>query len=801
MRVLVTATNPDGHGAGHEHAGRAGRVRPAGEHGPADVTGTPQRTVTLTATPGTWTGPGITYAYQWQRADGGDVDRTSPARPARRTRSAAADEGDDVRVLVTATQQRRHDQRGERPTGAVSGRCPPATRPCRRSPARRSAPYTLTATHRHAGAAAATPTPTSGSARPTATGWIDISGATGADVHARRRRRGLGRSASLVTATNPDGERRARRARRPRPSRARRRSTGRADDQRHARSAPPRSPRRRAPGAGSATATPTSGSARPTAGDWTNIAGATAPTYTIGVGDEGAALSPASSPPPTPTATVERRQRGDRASSRRPAGEHRARRRSPARAQRGDTLTATAGTWSGLGNTYAYQWQRSPDGGSTWTEHRRRDGSTYTLAAADEGDACACSSPPPTPTARVARGERRRPAPCSPPPRRTPPPRRSPAPRRAAHAHRRRGDVGRARQRLRLPVAALGRRHHVDEHPRRDRARTTLAVADEGDVRAPARHRHQPRRQRVSVASAPTATVHAPRRRSNTAAPTITGTAQRASALTATQGTWTGAGNAYAYQWQRSTDGGDAGRASPAPPRRATRSPSPTRAPPARARHRHEPRRRARARRAAPTSTVPSVPAGHTAAPAVSGTPQRSFTLTGDAGHVERHRQRLHLPVAAQRRRRLHEHHRRHRLELHARGRPTRAPTLRLLVTATNADGTVTAASAATARRARRPAGEHRGADDLRHGRAHRHPDRRAGDVERDRQQLRLSVAALARRRRRGRTSAARPRSPTSLATADEGDELRLRRDGHQPRRDRQRRQRGDGDGAAPPRR
>ena len=54
----------------------------------------------------------------------------------------------------------------------------------------------------------------------------------------------------------------------------------------------------------------------------------------------------------------------------------------------------------------------------------------------------------------------------------------------------------------------------------------------------------------ATATSTPTATVtSAPP--VNTARPAITGTVQRGAILTAGQGTWTGNGNTYAYQWQR----------------------------------------------------------------------------------------------------------------------------------------------------------------------------------------------------------------------------------------------------------
>ena len=41
----------------------------------------------------------------------------------------------------------------------------------------------------------------------------------------------------------------------------------------------------------------------------------------------------------------------------------------------------------------------------------------------------------------------------------------------------------------------------------------------------------------------------------NTAPPVVSGDAVRSSLLSATQGTWDGDGNAYSYQWQRSSTG------------------------------------------------------------------------------------------------------------------------------------------------------------------------------------------------------------------------------------------------------
>ena len=61
-------------------------------------------------------------------------------------------------------------------------------------------------------------------------------------------------------------------------------------------------------------------------------------------------------------------------------------------------------------------------------------------------------------------------------------------------------------------------------------------------------------KRRASAPGAPTAAVLASPP-VNAALPTISGTAERSIGITSTAGTWTGTGNTYTYQWQRSTDG------------------------------------------------------------------------------------------------------------------------------------------------------------------------------------------------------------------------------------------------------
>ena len=53
-------------------------------------------------------------------------------------------------------------------------------------------------------------------------------------------------------------------------------------------------------------------------------------------------------------------------------------------ANEGATLSASSGTWSQPG-TYAYQWQRSGDGGTAWSSIAGATGTSYTLTASDVG--------------------------------------------------------------------------------------------------------------------------------------------------------------------------------------------------------------------------------------------------------------------------------------------------------------------------------------------------------------------------------------------------------------------------------
>ena len=150
----------------------------------------------------------------------------------------------------------------------------------------------------------------------------------------------------------------------------------------------------------------------------------------------------------------------------------------------------------------------------------------------------------------------------------------------------------------------------------------------------------------------------------NTAPPTITGTSQRTFTLTAATGAWDGSGNTYRYQWQRDDGSGwtAIGGATAATYRLV----------------KDDEGARVRVLVTAtnvdgsvelasdPTALpVAPFPPANTVAPTISGTPQRTKTLTADARHLDRPGQPVRLPVAARLRRGLRRHRGRDRRLLH----------------------------------------------------------------------------------------------------------------------------------------
>ncbi len=547
LRVLVTASNPDGVASAPSASTTAVVASPPLAVGAPALTGAAQRGSTLTATLGTWTGTGNSFTYQWQRSPDGVT--WTPIADATGTTYllGVADEGTRLRVLVTAV----NPDGSAAATSAASAAVPSAP------PLSTSAPVVSGVTQR-AGVLTATPGTWSGIGNSldyqwqrSADGvvWTAIAGAVAtsyiigvADENARLR--------VLVTASNPDGTAAA-------PSAA----TG------VVLAAPPvntSSPTLSGTLARGAVLTASTGtwagignayayqwqrSANGSA--WTAIAGATDASYTIAVADErsrlrvlvtatnddaaASAASPATATvPANPPVSLSSPVIGGLV-------------------QRGQTLTASTGGWSGQQNGYAYQWQRSPDG-VTWTPVADATGTTYLLGVADEGarlrvlvtatnpDGSASATSSATATVPSA------------------PPASTGAP----------SVTGTARRGAMLTASAgtwAGIGNTYAYHWQRSADGTTWnAISGAADASYVVGVTDENARLRVLVtasdddgsvtaASAGTAAVQADPPR-NLGAPALSGTVARASTLTATQGTWSGSGNAYAYAWQRDAGGG-----------------------------------------------------------------------------------------------------------------------------------------------------------------------------------------------------------------------------------------------------
>ena len=621
LRVLITATNADGTGAVASAATQPIPSSPPVNTVAPTIAGAAQRGATLTSTQGTWTGIGNAYSQQWQRSSDGNTWTNIAGATGASYTLLVADEGDQVRLNVTATN----------PDGTVSVATQPTNTVQSAAPVNTTAP-TLTGTAQRGSVLTASTGAWNGLGNSYAyqwqrssdgTTWTSITGATGASHTLTVADEGS-EVRMLLTATNADGSATATSA----PTTT----------------IPTASPVNTAAPTVSGTVqrgstlSATQGAwdgignsyadqwQRSTDGTtWTDITSATGTSYTLSAADElatvrvlvtatnadgtASAASAATAAVPTspPVNTTAPTISGT--------------------AQRGSALSSTKGSWNGVGNGYAYQWQRSSDG-TNWTNISGATGSTYTIAVADEGDtvrvdviasnADATVTVASAPTATVS----------ATPPVNTVPPTISGTAQRSvvltstqgswsgignAYAYRWQHDTGSGFTDI---AGATGPTY-------------TLGVGDEGStIRLVVTATNAD--ATVTATTAATATVGAAPP-VNTVAPTISGTATRSSGLTSTQGTWTGIGNSYAYQWQRSADGstwtnilgatsanytvavadeGDQVRLNV-----TASNPDGTVSVPS-----------------APTAAVNGAPPVNTTSPAVSGTAQRGSTLTATQG-------------------------------------------------------------------------------------------------------------------------------------------------------------------------
>jgi hypothetical protein len=124
IRVQVTAF--DSHGAGPPASSAATAVMSTPINtSPPTITGTAQRLDTLTASAGQWSGGSISYGYQWQRYANGVWSNITDATGQTYT-PAAADEGDAIRVQVTATNAAGSNPADSAATGQVISNPPTA---------------------------------------------------------------------------------------------------------------------------------------------------------------------------------------------------------------------------------------------------------------------------------------------------------------------------------------------------------------------------------------------------------------------------------------------------------------------------------------------------------------------------------------------------------------------------------------------------------------------------------------------------------------------------------------------------
>jgi hypothetical protein len=623
VRVLVTATNT--HGVATAASAATSSVAP---YPPANVTaptiaGSAVRGATLNATPGTWTGPGSQYAYQWQRdAEEGYVDIAGATAVVYTL--AVADEGATVRVVVSATNPDATISVPSAPTSTVAGSAPVDTgAPTVTGTAQRG--YTLSA---GVGVWGGVDNAYAYQWQRSSDGstWTAMAGATGSTYTV-----GVGDEGSelrvLISATNVDGGAAALSAPTAQvagaPPLAMVTPTISGVAQRGVTLT---SVRGTWNGVGNAYSLQWQRSADGSA--WTNIAGASASSYTLAVADEGdtvrllvTAANPdgsagAASPP---TATVQAAAPSNGALptvSGTPV--------------RSNNLIATVGTWSGVANTYSCQWQRSTDGGVTWANIAGATGWAYTVAVADEGarlraDVTAVNADGGATAASAATA-----AALGAPPVNTSVPTLYGAALRGTTLSSTQGGW-----------SGIGNAYAYQWQRSADGGSTwtniaqattatyTLTVADEGDeVRVLVTVTNPD--ATISAASAATATVSASPP-VNTAPPTVAGSAQRGIMLASGQGTWNGIGTTYVLQWQRSADGttwtnipgatsasymlglADEGDAVRLAVTGANADGSTTAV-------------------SAPTATVSATPPSNTTVPAVSGSAVRGQILTSNVG-------------------------------------------------------------------------------------------------------------------------------------------------------------------------
>ena len=130
FRIRVTATNADGPATAASNATDLVTATAPGPPNtqPPTISGQAVVGQTLTATQGTWTGTGLTFAYQWRRCDTAGAQCADISGATATTYAlVAADSGRTVRVEVTAKNATGETTIASAQTAVVTTAAPPAT--------------------------------------------------------------------------------------------------------------------------------------------------------------------------------------------------------------------------------------------------------------------------------------------------------------------------------------------------------------------------------------------------------------------------------------------------------------------------------------------------------------------------------------------------------------------------------------------------------------------------------------------------------------------------------------------------
>ena len=548
VRVIVTAVNTFG-----QASATSASIGPVQSDPPVNtlapvLSGIAQRTYTLTATQGTWSGAGNAYGYQWQRSSDGQTWTAIAGATGASYMLGQSDEGDLVRALVSASNPDGVASVPSNVTATIISPYPPAN----------TIPPTIGGTAERTDALSASPGTWSGPdltfayqwQHDAGEGYVNIQGATNPTYTLQASDEGAVVRV-LVSASNLDAT--IQEASQP---------SAVVQDAVPVDLAAP-------------TVTGTVQRASVLSGDpgvwgglgntyvyqwqrstdgtnWNAIAGSTDLTYTLSSADEGSSVRLLVTATNADGSAAVASQATATVPSSPPANS--AAPTITGAAQRGSTLQGTQGTWSGIGNTYSYQWQRSTDG-KTWASVAAQTGTTYTLTTTDEGAVVRLLVTATNPDGTLAVASQPTATVQATPPANSVPP----------------TIAGTAQRDNQLSASqgtwsGIGNTYAYQWQHSTNNGSTwsnvqgatsstyMLARSDEGSQLRAQVTASNPDGS-VSFQSAPSSVVSAAAPQ-NTSVPTVTGTTERTYTLTAGQGTWSGLDNTYAYQWQRSSNSG-----------------------------------------------------------------------------------------------------------------------------------------------------------------------------------------------------------------------------------------------------